>query len=546
MMKKKKNGFPLPSGLLHRTAVGSLAACSLAFVAPAQITLAADVEEGLLRTAVLYDISTMDVARTTDDYLIPMNVYDRLFETRMNDGTAEVVNSLCEDYSISEDGLTYDFVLKDGIEFSNGSALTASDVQYSFERLLITADQNTEIPLEVAGGEALMKGEAETLEGFSVSDDTHFSITLNQANGGFLAELSSPVMSIFDKETMSEAEDFGTDPSDVIGTGPYIVTEWVPNDHYTLVYNENYRGPEPAVKKLIARVIPDASTQSLMFQNGELDMLDLGNLDSSIVETTFKTGYADQIVSTPRVGLAFLALNEKNEYLKDVNVRKAIGMAIDTDMIISSIYNKDAVRQNGIIPTGVWGHNDELQGFSYDPEGAKALLEEAGYREGEIEFELSMDATIDTSRQLIYQVVSQYLGAAGIKAEIKSYDHAAWLDKRGSGEMDAFVARWGMDYNDPANIMITFFGSVEATKERSLNYPDADVMARVAAAPSIVNDEARKAEYQELEEKIISEDAAWIPLLEDMHLYCIGDRVESFIPQWAGFTDFYAADVTLK
>ena len=391
-----------------------------------------------------------------------------------------------------------------------------------------------------------MKGEAETLEGFSVSDDTHFSITLNQANGGFLAELSSPVMSIFDRETMPEVEDFGTDPSDVIGTGPYIVTEWVPNDHYTLVYNENYRGPEPAVKKLIVRVIPDASTQSLMFQNGELDMLDLGNLDSSIVETTFKTGYADQIVSTPRVGLAFLALNEKNEYLKDVNVRKAIGMAIDTDMIISSIYNKDAVRQNGIIPTGVWGHNDELQGFSYDPEGAKALLEEAGYREGEIEFELSMDATIDTSRQLIYQVVSQYLGAAGIKAEIKSYDHAAWLDKRGSGEMDAFVARWGMDYNDPANIMITFFGSVEATKERSLNYPDADVMARVAAAPSIVDDEARKAEYQELEEKIISEDAAWIPLLEDMHLYCIGDRVESFIPQWAGFTDFYAADVTLK
>ena len=69
-------------------------------------------EDGLLRTAVLYDISTMDVAQTTDDYMIPMNIFDRLFETRTVDGTAQVVKSLCEDYSVSEDGLKYDFVFR--------------------------------------------------------------------------------------------------------------------------------------------------------------------------------------------------------------------------------------------------------------------------------------------------------------------------------------------------------------------------------------------------------------------------------------------------
>lgn len=116
-----------------------------------------EAEDGLLRTAVLYDISTMDVSKTTDDYLVPMNVFDRLFETRMMEGTARVVNSLCEDYTVSEDGLQYDFVLKDGIVFSNGSALTASDVKYSFERLLINAEQNTDIPLEVEGGSPLSR-----------------------------------------------------------------------------------------------------------------------------------------------------------------------------------------------------------------------------------------------------------------------------------------------------------------------------------------------------------------------------------------------------
>lgn len=209
-------------------------------------------EPGLLRTAILYDISTMDIAETTDNYLIPMNVFDRLFETRPADGSSDVVKSLVTDYTISEDGLTYDFPLREGVVFSNGSALTASDVQFSFERLLKAAKENTEIPLEILGGEAVMKGEADALEGFAIQDDTHFSITLTAPNAGFPAELSAPAASIVDAESMTPG--FGKEPAETIGSGPYIVTEWVSNDHYTLVYNEKYWGTEPSVKKLVVRV----------------------------------------------------------------------------------------------------------------------------------------------------------------------------------------------------------------------------------------------------------------------------------------------------
>ena len=504
------------------------------------------VEEGLLRTAVLYDISTMDVAQTTDDYMVPMNVFDRLFETRMVDGTAQVVKSLCEDYAVSEDGRTYDFTLKSGIVFSNGSALTASDVKYSFERLLRAAAQNTDIPLEVVGGEALMNGQSDSLEGFTVTDDTHFSITLNAPNAGFLAELSAPAMSIVDAETMAEVKNFGIEPSDTIGTGPYIITEWEANDHYTLVYNDKYWGETPTVKKLIVRVIPDPSTQNLMFRNGELDMIDLKSLDSAIVESTYKTEYKDRIVTTPNVGLTYLLFNENNQYLSDVNVRKSIGMAIDVDTIISDLYSGNAIREHGMIPTGIWGHNDTLEGYTYDPEAAKKLLADSGYKDGQISFELSMDSTANSSTQLLYENISQQLEKIGIKADVRSYDHSSWLALRNSGKMDSFVARWGMDYNDPSNIMYSFFGSESNTKMRSINYPDKDTIAKVAAASAIVDDDERMAEYQALEKKIITEDAAWIPLFEELHLYCMGDRVESFTPQWAGFSDFYAIDVVLK
>ncbi len=516
------------------------------FLLPCLPAYAAYAEPGLLRTAILYDISTMDVAETTDDYLIPMNVFDRLFETRPGDGASEIVKSLVTDYSVSEDGLIYDFTLRDGIVFSNGSPLTASDVQFSFERLLKTAKKNTEIPLEILGAEAVMNGEADSLEGFRITDDTHFSVALAAPNAGFPAELSAPAMSIVDAETVTEAANFGMDPADTIGTGPYIVTEWVSNDHYTLVYNEKYWGEEPSVKKLIVKVIPDAMTQNLMFQNGELDIIDLQNQDSAIVASTYKASPKNRIVSAPYVGLTYLIMNENNQYLRDVNVRKAIGMAIDTDQIIQGIFMGDALKENGVIPTGIWAHNDALEGYSFDPDGAKALLKESGYAKGEIKFELSMDSTANTSVQLIYAFLSNQLEKIGIEAKVVSYDHAAWLALRSSGEMDSFVARWGMDYNDPANIMYSFFGSEEITKGRSINYSDTETIARVSAVRSIVDDAEREAEYQALEEKLVREDAAWIPFCEVLHLWCLGDRVASFTPHWAGFSDFYAADVVLK
>ena len=509
--------------------------------------LAENAAPGLLRTAVLYDISTMDVAKTTDDYLIPLNVFDRLFETRPTGNTSELVNSLVTDYAVSDDGLTYTFTLREGVVFSNGSPLTASDVQFSFERLLKLARQNTEIAEEIAGADKVMSGEAESLEGFSVVDDTHFSVTLRAPNAGFLAELSAPAMSIVDAETMASAPKFGEDPAETIGSGPYIVTEWVANDHYTLVYNDKYRGPEPDVKKLVVRVIPDATTQDLMFKNGELDMIDLSTLDSAIVASSYKILPADRIVSTPKVGLTYLIMNENNEFLKDVRVRRAIAMAIDVDKIIQGIYMGDAVREKGVIPTGIQAHNDALEGIVYDPDGAKALLKEAGYSDGQIHFELSMDSSSSNSSiQLVYEVIRQQLAAAGIHAEIVSYEHSAWLSLRNSGEMDSFVARWGMDYNDPANIMYTFFGSDSNTKARSLNYPDEEIIARVSAARSIVDDAARVAEYRALEKKLIEEDAVWAPMFAELHLWALGDRVISFTPHWAGWSDFYAADFKLK
>ena len=149
-------------------------------------------------------VSRAELDRVCPDKPFFMNVFDRLFEVEVqSDGSSKVVPSLCTDYTVSGDGLTYTFTLRDGVVFSNGSALTASDVQYTFERLLTAGGVNDDVPLEVLGGEALKNGEAQSLEGFKVIDDTHFSITLAAPNAGFVAELTGPGVSIVDAETMT-------------------------------------------------------------------------------------------------------------------------------------------------------------------------------------------------------------------------------------------------------------------------------------------------------------------------------------------------------
>ena len=144
------------------------------------------------------------------------------------------------------------------------------------------------------------------------------------------------------------------------------------------------------------------------------------------------------------------------------------------------------------------------------------------------------------------EISRQQLKQAGVEVKIATYDSSSWLDLRKSGKMDAYISKWTMDFNDPANIMATFFDSPESTLVRSMNYKNTDVMERVGAASAITDDAERMAEYQALEKRLIAEDAAWVPMLGNTHLFALGERVESFVPNWSGFSDFSAANVNLK
>ena len=501
---------------------------------------------GYLVAALNADIQTADVQKTSKDYEVPFNIFDRLVDVEVDaDGNSKIVPSLAESWDISDDGLEYTFHLRQGVKFHNGNDFTAEDVAYTFHRLLtVEGGVNTEFIDQIKGADELLAGETDTLEGVEVVDDYTIKVTLKEPFAGFLASISSPGVSIYDSEATEAAGDqFGMDPAVTVGTGPFEFASWSFNNQLVLTRNEDYWKGASELPGVVIKIIPDTETQSMMFESGELDILDLDYAADSV--DRFTETYPDQIVQGPRVGIVYFTMNFNKEPFQDVRVRKAVQMSIDRQAILDALYGGRGQVEQGIFPHGLIGFNPDQEEIKYDPEAAKALLAEAGYADG-FDMEIAADSSASDTMTMALEIVSDQLAEVGIRAEIKNYDESTWLETRKSGELGSFISTWSADYNDPDNFIYTFFGNEEKTRIRSINYPDTEVMERVAKARTLVNEDERLAEYKALEEKLIHEDAAWVPMFSRLHLFAVSKRVQGFAPLWSGLSDQLFYNISLS
>ena len=479
---------------------------------------------------------TVDFQCTSIHYTIATNVFDRLVEMKADEsGDVKVMPSLAESWEESKDGKTYTFHLRKGVTFSNGAALTSSDVLYSFTRLLTHPDScNQDIVQSIRGASALAEGKAKELEGFKVLSDSDFTITLEQPFEAFLACLSMPGASIMDEETTTEAGDrFGVDPASTIGTGPYILKEWERGKGMMLVPNESCWDGLPKNAGLDLRFITDAEKIRMMFEKGELDILDLDDQGSSAEFFIHGDIYQSRIEEVPPIGISYIALNESVAPLDDVRVRKALQLSLDRAALLDIVYSGRGSVENGIFSRGLYGFNSDLPAIPYDASEAKRLLTEAGYEKGfDLSFSVKSSST-QAEMKLAENAVDMWK-SIGINASVKVIDEDEFMSLRKGGKLACYTATWTADYNDPDNYLYTFFGTAENTAFRSLCYPKKDIIGRVQDARTITDPAKRLREYQDLERIIVQEDAAWIPLFSRTRLYVTSERLVDFQHAWNG------------
>lgn len=481
--------------------------------------------------------TTFDPQCTTEYYTVPLNIFDRLVEVETVNGESNLVPSLATSWEVSEDGLTYTFQLRPDVTFSNGSKLTPADVQFTFERLITHPNsENGDLVMMIEGAQELLDGDAERLSGFKILDDHSFTITLSYPYAAFLACLSTPGASILDAEsTKGDGRDFGLTIRDTIGCGPFILEAWEEGVEIRMKANPDYWGGAPECDGLRMLFLVDTVSQRALYDEGELDILDMENMGIEAEYFIHGDIYRTNLARGPRVGITYLALNESIAPLDNVQVRKALQLGLDRELLVNAVVSGRGTVENGIFPQGLHGHNRELPEIPYDPETAQALLAGAGYANGiDLELYCTTNASVSEMDQL--EIIASMWEKIGVRARIVALDSDEFMSRRKQGALTCYVSTWSADFNDPDNFIYTFFGTKENTTGRSLCYANDAVIERIVKARSIADDKMRIREYQDLERQIIQEEAAWIPLYSKLHLFVVSDRVEGFQVAWNGWS----------
>lgn len=416
---------------------------------------------------------------------------------------------LAESFEVSDDGLVYTFTLRDDIFFHQGRRVTAEDVQWSLER---AASRELASPTalgylgDIIGVRERFYEGAESITGIEVVDDRTIQFTIDAPKPYFLAKLTYPTAFIVDRQQI-EANPRGWTrrPN---GTGPYRLQEWRLGQRIVLQANPRYHLGAPSIREVLYEL--SGGSTLTRFENGELDIafISVNDIDRAR-DPESDIGPLYQVF--PQFTISYLALNTNVPPFDDVNVRRALGFSIDRTLIAEVTFNNMLAPATGILMPQLPGYTPDDKTFQFDPDEARRLLAASKYGSAENLPEIVLtevgggaEGRIDTQA-----FIQQWREELGIEVRIEQTDFATILARQDEGSLQMFNAGWIMDYPDPEDILDLKFYSGSALND--VNYNNAEVDAILEEA-RVEQDAGRRLELYQQAERLIIEDAAWLPL----------------------------------
>jgi len=473
---------------------------------------------------------TFDIFNTATTMSPHVMIYEPLVTVDYN---YEFRGGLAERWETSEDGLTWTFYLQKGVKFHDGSDFNAEVVKWWLEGML-------------TGVNSYM---FESMTEATVVDDYTIDMTFEAAFPNLLYNLCTSFSGIMSKEAYEKyGDEYGTKYA--VGTGPFMLEEWVANDHLTLVKNPDYNwAPEwsghkgPAqVDKILFRIIPEDATRAIELQAGNVHLLIDAPSPRELPQYQDNPDYL--FVQGPDASIQFIGMKVDHPLFKDIRTRQAVGYAIDRDLIIETIYQGLGGAATTYLSAELGGDKGVAAvAPSFDLDKAKELLAEAGWVMGDdgilvaenvegvdagTKFEVSYWTYQQDEYQRLAQVTQNMLAEVGIKANIQLMDSATYSDALKGGETELILRRYGWDNND---IIEWFHHGKYAPYPNYLGVNDPDFDAALDDANyNTATWGERDAKYVDIHKYLIEEWYPWAPIRQRADVFIGRSNLKSFKP----------------
>lgn len=427
---------------------------------------------------------------------------------------------LAESWRVSDDGLTWTFVLRQDVRFSDGTPFTADVVIANVERNLKSSPKQS----------PFYSFDATTAYGdfnrVAKVDEYTVQFIHNTPQPTFPAQIATYFSAMFAPSSFDEAGDFKEFP---IGSGPFMVVEHVPEQYVVLQANPQYRGAAPRSRQVRIRVIPDGNTRASALRAGEVHgVIDLSAIQPALAQSLIATGEFVQSTALNTI-MHYIFVNGVTEPWSDVRLRQAISLAIDRQYIVDTIWQGYGAPAGSIIsPIARYWHDPAIQ-LPYDPEQAVALAKE-------VLGDQRLSATILVPSFLTtgdpYKPYAEYLQAAlkplGIDAEIQILEYATVREMAAAGDYQLAIRRQGLWSSEPASFFDNYMGCERGQNlDWSLNFCDEEVESMLTELQQTFDLTKRQTAHYRLQ-AIAAERLPVIPVLYEQGLIVFHRDVEGY------------------
>lgn len=418
------------------------------------------------------------------DMMLSRQIYEPLYW--IND-EGEEIPMLATEYSVSEDGLTWTFQLREGVTFQNGDPLTAQDVVYSYERCF---------------DNAYMQEKVEAIDSVTAPDDSTVEMHLKYQFSPLMEKIAA-IGIVSQSFAEANMDDQGLLGFNACGTGAYSVKEAIPDVSITLEAYSGYWGGEAPIKTLNFEQITDETTAVTAFEAGEIDVMSIPSANWAQISESGQYNTD----SRPSNHVVYLIFNTEAAPFDNKELRQAIAYAINREDIIAVAADGLADPATSLATSYMLGYTEDHMTYEYDPEKAKELLAEAGYPDG---LDIGSMKTMSGSYfEKVMQVVQSQLAEIGITSTIEGMDGNSLVEDCITGNFT--LADMGQNLSLDYDFLKTYFNEEYINGLNMARVSDSQIQELFEQGASTTDREERLAIYQEIED-LTQELCAYVPL----------------------------------